>query len=101
VPWRQALNIPDAELPGRCLEPLGMSVSELSRRIGVSRKHLSAVANQKSGVGVDLALRFAEAFRTSPEVWLNAQMKWDLWQARKANRGRARIAPLMDDRQDT
>lgn len=77
-----------------CLEPLGMSVSELSRRLGVCRKHLSAVVNGKSGIGIDMAIRLSEAFETTPEVWLNCQMKWDLWQALRKREEHSTIAPL-------
>lgn len=77
-----------------CLTPLDMSVSELARRLGVCRKHLSAVINGKSGIGIDLAIRLSQALGTSPEVWLKSQMKWDLWHALRNRKSRGTVEPL-------
>lgn len=62
-----------------CLEPLGLSVTDAARALGVSRKTLSALLNGRSGISPEMALRLAKAFDTSPESWLNQQMQYDLW----------------------
>jgi len=69
-----------------------MPVGKLARHLGVSRVTLSRLLNGNSGVSADMALRLSEALGTSPELWLNLQSHYDLWQA---SRGRRRkIAPL-------
>lgn len=66
-----------------CLEPLGITITEASRAIGVSRKTLSEVVNGRSGISPEMALRLALAFDTTPESWLIQQMNYDLWMLRQ------------------
>lgn len=70
-----------------CLEPLGLSVTGAADALGVSRKTLSAILNGRAGVSPRMALRLSKAFGTSPESWLNQQMYYDLWVARKEAKG--------------
>jgi addiction module HigA family antidote len=63
------------------LEPLPMTVSELTVVLGVSRKTLSEIVNEHASITPDMALRLSKAFKTTPELWLNMQRNYDLWQA--------------------
>ncbi len=67
-----------------CLEPLGLSVTDAAKGLGVSRKTLSAILNGRAGISPEMALRLAKAFDTSPESWLNQQMQYDLWVAEQS-----------------
>lgn len=69
------------------LKPLGLSVTQASRALGVTRKTLSAVVNEKAGVSPAMAHRLAKALDTSPELWINLQAQYDLWQARDLDLG--------------
>lgn len=62
------------------LEPLNLSITEVARVLGVSRKTLSAIVNGRASVTPDVALRLSRAFNTSAELWLNLQQAYDLWQ---------------------
>ena len=64
-----------------CLEPLGISVTDAAKALGVSRKTLSAILNGRAGISPEMAIRLAKAFDTTPESWLNQQMQYDLWTA--------------------
>ena len=64
-----------------CLEPLGLSVTEAARALGVSRKTLSAILNGRAGISPEMAVRLSIAFDTSAESWLNQQTQYDLWKA--------------------
>lgn len=64
-----------------CIEPLGLSVTEAAKGLGVSRKTLSSIINGRSGVSPEMAVRLSIAFNTSSESWLNQQTQFDLWQA--------------------
>jgi addiction module HigA family antidote len=64
-----------------CLEPLGISVTEAAKALGVSRKTLSSIINGKAGISPEMAVRLSIAFNTSSESWLNQQTQYDLWQA--------------------
>ena len=76
-----------------CLEPLGLSVTEAAEGLGVSRKTLSAILNGRAGISPEMALRLSIAFDTSPESWLNQQIQYDLWLARKSAK-RLRVRKL-------
>ena len=69
-----------------CLEPLELSVTDAAQALGVSRKTLSSILNGRSGISPEMALRLAKAFNTTPESWLNQQIQYDLWQAKKASK---------------
>jgi addiction module HigA family antidote len=66
----------------QCLEPLGLSVTEAARGLGVTRQALSELVNEKTGISLEMAIRLAKAFGSSPETWLGMQMAYDLWQSR-------------------
>ncbi len=64
-----------------CLEPLGVTVTEAAKALGVSRKTLSSILNGRAGVSPEMAVRLSIAFGTSAESWLNQQTQYDLWHA--------------------
>ena len=64
-----------------CLDPLGISVTDAAKALGVTRKTLSSILNGHSGISPEMAIRLAKAFDTSPESWLNQQVQYDLWEA--------------------
>jgi len=65
------------------LDELKMSIAALALRTGVSRKHLSNIVNGKVPISVEVALKLAKCFNTSPEVWLREQLAYDLWHAKQ------------------
>lgn len=70
--------------PGEVLRewiPEGMTVTMAAEQLGVSRVTLSKILNAKSGVSADMALRLSAWLGTTPEVWLEMQSAWELWQA--------------------
>ena len=56
-----------------CLDPLGLSVTRAAEALGVSRKTLSAILNERAGISPEMAIRLSKAFDTSAESWLNQQ----------------------------
>lgn len=76
------------------MEPLSLTITELANRLGTSRKTLSAIINGRTSISVDMALRLAKAFNTSPESWLNAQMNLDIWKAQQGNQIWKNIEPF-------
>ena len=66
------------------LDPLGMSVTEFARRVGISRKTASEFINKRAGVSVEMAHRPAKATDTTAEFWLMMQEQYALWEAKKA-----------------
>ena len=81
---------PGEVLKKLCLEPLGLTVSETARALGVSRKTLSGILNGRAGISPEMAVRLSLAFGTTAESWLDQQVQYDLWHAeRKGKRFRA------------
>jgi addiction module HigA family antidote len=75
--------------PGRvvrnaCLEPLGLSITEAAKVLGVTRQALNNVVNGKSAISPEMAIRLTKAFGSTAETWLKMQLAYDLSQARKA-----------------
>jgi addiction module HigA family antidote len=79
---------PGVMLREEFLVPAGMSQRDFARRLGWTTAKLSELINGKRGVTADSALDLADALRTSPELWLNLQMYFDLNRA-EAKRKRA------------
>lgn len=66
-----------------CLEPLGLSVTEGAKVLGVTRQALNNLVNGKSGISPEMAIRLDKAFGGGAEIWLGLQMDYDLAQAMK------------------
>jgi addiction module HigA family antidote len=96
---RRKRNRPPAH-PGRILKnlylvPLGVSNTELARRLGVSRKAVSSIVNEHKSVTPEMSLRLSRAFpNTSPEFWLNLQKNHDLWHAARDSSDWQKVQPI-------
>lgn len=60
------------------LNETGVSLHELSRALRVPMNRISAIANGKRAITVDTAMRLARYSGTSPQLWLNLQIAYDL-----------------------
>ena len=76
-----------------CLKPLGLTVTEAARALGVSRKTLSAILNERAGISPEMAVRLSLAFGTTAESWMNQQVQHDLWRVER-RRKKIRVARL-------
>ncbi len=65
------------------LVPLGLSVTETAKRLGVSRKTLSKVLNCRGAVTPEMAVRMEMLFGQSAELWVKMQVAYDLFHVRK------------------
>ena len=63
-----------------CIDPLGLTVTEAAKGLGVSRKALSELLNGHSGISPEMSIRLSKAFGGSAESWLRQQMQYDLAQ---------------------
>ena len=85
--------------PGRivrqeCLEPLGLSVTDGAKALGVSRNALSELVNERRGISPEMAIRLAKAFGSSAELWAGLQLDYDMAEAmRHADRINVRRVP--------
>ena len=74
---------PGLSLRHDCLEPLGLSVTEAAKLLGVSRKQLSSIVNGRAGISPEMAIRFDKAFGGGASTWYRLQAAYDLAQAMK------------------
>jgi addiction module HigA family antidote len=66
-----------------CLVPLGLTVADAAKRLGVSRKQLSDLVNGHEGISPEMAVRLDKAFGGSAETWYRMQAAYDLANAMK------------------
>ena len=66
-------------------------ISRLAEAMGVQRKLVNELCNDRRAVTADTALMLARVFGNSAEFWLNLQRRNDLWAALNSPERRARI----------
>ena len=66
-----------------CLKPLGLSVTDGAKALGVTRQALSNLINAHAGISPEMAIRLEKAFGSDAETWLHLQMSYDINQARQ------------------
>jgi antitoxin HigA-1 len=72
---------PGAILRADILPALGSSVSEVTRRIGVSSPQLHRILACTHPITTDMALRIGKFAGNGPGLWLGMQQAYDLWYA--------------------
>ena len=73
------------------MEPIGLTQAALAEAMGVQRKHVNELCNERRKVTAATALILARVFGNSPDFWLNAQRRSDLWEVMHSPRERERI----------
>jgi addiction module HigA family antidote len=84
--------------PGRivrqeCIEPLGLTVTEGAKALGVSRNALSELVNERRGISPEMAIRLDKAFGGGAETWHRMQAAYDMAQALKSAH-RIKVLPV-------
>jgi antitoxin HigA-1 len=64
------------------MTPLGISQNQIARDIDVPVSRISGIVKGKRAITADTALRLAEYFKTSPDIWMTLQSEYDLRLAR-------------------
>lgn len=63
------------------LPALGLSVAAFARALGVSRQMVHGILAERSAVSPEMALRLGAFFGNGPQLWLDMQVRRDLWLA--------------------
>jgi addiction module HigA family antidote len=74
---------PGRSIKDACLDPLGLSITEGAKVLGVTRNTLSRVINGQSGISADMAIRLEKAGWSNADHWLRLQTAYELAEARK------------------
>jgi addiction module HigA family antidote len=66
------------------IEPIGLTITDVSEHLNISRKTLSKVLNGRGAITPEMALRLELAFKKpSADHWLRLQNAYDLWKVRQ------------------
>jgi addiction module HigA family antidote len=64
-----------------------MSITDAAKALKISRVTLLKILNANSNINIsaDMAIRLSQWLGTSADLWLEMQVKYDLWQAKQKN----------------
>lgn len=79
-PTQRKPTHPGAVLREDILPEIGLSVSEMARRLRMSRQSLHRILAEEQPMTPATALKLAKLLNTTPELWLNMQRALDLWE---------------------
>lgn len=66
------------------LDNIDLTVTQAAEKLGISRKTLSQIINGHAGISPQMAILLSQAFpNTTPQLWLNMQQQYDLWQVQQ------------------
>ncbi len=63
---------------------MGLTQCELADGIRVPYQRVNELVNGRRGITPATALRLAKFFGTTPDLWMNSQLRWDLYHAQVA-----------------
>jgi addiction module HigA family antidote len=63
-----------------CIEPLGLTITQAARALGVTRTTLSELVNGRRGISPEMAVRLSQVFGGSASSWATQQAHYDLAQ---------------------
>jgi addiction module HigA family antidote len=66
----------------QCIEPTGLTITQAAEALGVTRKTLSELVNEKCAISPEMAVRLSKVFGGTAEGWLVQQAQYDLAQVR-------------------
>lgn len=75
---------PGRSIKENCLEPLGLTVTDAAKVLGVARHTLSRILNGHTDVSPEMAIRLEKAGWSNAEFWLRRQTAYNLMQARRS-----------------
>lgn len=83
IPTHRAPTHPGEMLVEEFLTPMGITQRELAEALLVPYQRLNEIVNRRRGMTPSTALRLARYFETTPDFWMNLQLRWDLFEAQR------------------
>lgn len=80
------------------LKPLNLNLQKLADHLGIARNTLFKIRTGRGNVTPGIALALANAFDTTPQLWLNLQQKYDLW-IEENEKSHVAVSPLYKEGQ--
>jgi addiction module HigA family antidote len=81
MPTHRSPTLPGEILLEEWLKPMKLTQLALANKMGVDLQLVNGIVNGRRAVTAKTALLLSKALKTTPELWLNAQMAVDLWRA--------------------
>lgn len=78
-------------------EPLEISVAKFAQHLGVSRKHVSELLNEKIGISPEMAVRLSTLFGTSILMWLNMWLDYSISQV---DTSKIKVKPIIETKNE-
>ena len=84
IPTHRAPTHPGEMLLEEFLKPMGITQRDLANAINVPYQRINEIINGRRGITPSTALRLAKVFGVSADFWMNVQLRWDLYFAKKS-----------------
>ena len=78
------------------IEPLGLSITDAAKVLGVSRPALSTLLNSRSSLSPEMGLRLEKAFGVKMDALLRMQVAFEIAEARKRE-GEIKVSRYVPD----
>ncbi|MBI4697555.1 MAG: HigA family addiction module antidote protein [Nitrospirae bacterium] len=83
IPTHREPTHPGEMLLEEFLIPMGITQRELAKGIHVPYQRINEIINKRRGVTPSTALRLAKFFGVSEDFWMNLQLRWDIYKAKR------------------
>lgn len=90
---------PGVILDEHYIKPLHLNLQELADHLGLARNTLFKIRTGQASITPKIAVRLADAFNTTPNLWLNLQQKYDIWCEQHEKKSK-KIISLYNDEMD-
>ncbi|OQY12268.1 MAG: addiction module antidote protein, HigA family [Desulfobacteraceae bacterium 4572_187] len=100
LPQKRPPTHPGEMLFEEFVKPLGLTQTELARRLDVSYPRLNEIIKGRRSVTPNTALRLSRVIGMSADFWLGLQQDWDLWHAMNSREAKeiTRLKPILRDK---
>lgn len=100
LPRKRPPTHPGEMLFEEFVKPLGLTQTELARRLDVSYPRLNEIIKGRRSVTPNTALRLSHVIGMSADFWLGLQQDWDLWHAMNSREAKeiTRLKPILRDK---
>ena len=100
LPRKRPPTHPGEMLFEEFVKPLGLTQTELARRLDVSYPRLNEIIKGRRSVTPNTALRLSRVIGMSADFWLGLQQDWDLWHAMNSREAKeiTRLKPILRDK---
>ena len=86
LPKNRKATHPGVILLKECLEPSNITQTQFAKHIGLSLQTVNEIIKGKRNITPETAWLLAKSFDTTPELWMNLQMNYDLTVRKPVNK---------------